>query len=200
MGILSDGLAHFYSRTEEEFMKKYGYLLSLFLLIAMFASQAQAFDGDRKGFILNLGAGMGQGKLKLSGSNDSLTEDGTGISSDFKIGAGLSSNAVLYYTSRVIWWSANGFNVNTGMSAVGFSYFFSPQAPAFFLSGSLGIGVATVENIDTETGAGFGIGAGFEFTKNWTIEASFLSAKVEEVGNIDLTASNIAVTVSWFAY
>ena len=70
-------------------MKKHGFLLCSILLIAMFATQAQAFDGERKGFMLNLGAGVGQGKLKISDSNNSLTEDGTGFSADFKIGAGL---------------------------------------------------------------------------------------------------------------
>ncbi len=60
--------------------------------------------------------------------------------------------------------------------------------------------MASIENLDSETGAGFGIGAGYEFTKNWTIEASYLSAKVDEVSDISLTASNLAVTISWFAY
>jgi opacity protein-like surface antigen len=181
-------------------MKKFGILLSLIVLVAMFASQAQAFDGDRKGFVLNLGAGAGQGKLKLSNSSDSISDDGIGFSTDFKIGAGLSSNSVLYYSNRVIWWSSEGVSVTTGMSAVAFSYFFSPEAPSFFLSGSIGIGVASIEDLDSESGAGFGIGAGFEFAKNWTVEASYLSAKVWEEFGVSLTASNLALTVSWFAY
>ena len=181
-------------------MKKLHVVIGLVLLGAMFASQAHAFDGDRKGFVLNLGAGFGQGKLKLANSTDSLTDDGTGFSTDFKIGGGLSPNSVLYYTNRVIWWSVGGVSVTTGMSAAGFSYFFNPQAPSFFLDASIGLGVATVEETDSESGMGFGIGAGFEFTKNWTIEASYLSAKVWEEGDLNLTASNLALTISWFAY
>jgi opacity protein-like surface antigen len=181
-------------------MKKYGFLLCSILLIAMFASQAQAFDGDRKGFTLNLGAGVGQGHLKFSNSTNSWTQDETGFATDFKIGVGLSPQAVLYYENRVVWWSVEEISVTTGMSAVGFSYFFSPQAPSFFLNASLGLGVANIENDDSETGVGGGIGAGFEFTRNWTIEASYLTAKVYEEGDFSSTASNLALTINWFAY
>lgn len=181
-------------------MKKLGILLCLVFLTIMFTSPAQAFDKDRKGFMLNLGAGFGQGKLKLSTPIGDDSEDGTGVSTDFKIGAGLSPQSVLYYTNRVIWWSANGVSINTGMSAAGYSYFFNPQAPSFFLSGSLGLGVASFENSDSESGFGWGIGAGYEFATNWVIEVSYLSAKVYDEGDFGLTASNLALTLSWFAY
>ena len=181
-------------------MKKFTFLVCLIALTAMFVGQAHAFDGERKGFMLNLGAGMGQGKLEISDSRNSDSLDGTGFSTDFKIGAGLSPNAFLYYTNRVIWWSDQKVSFNTGMSAVGFSYSFSPQTPSFFLSGSVGIGVARDEDSNSETGTGFGFGAGFEFSKNWTVEASYLSANVGDESGVDITASNLAVTVSWFAY
>jgi opacity protein-like surface antigen len=86
------------------------------------------------------------------------------------------------------------------MSPVGYSYFFNPQAPSFFLSGSLGLGVANYENADSDNGFGWGIGAGYEFATNWVIEASYLSAKVYDEGDFGLTASNLALTISWFAY
>jgi hypothetical protein len=41
-------------------MKKCGILLCLAFLTIMFTNPAQAFDKDRKGFMLNLGAGIGQ--------------------------------------------------------------------------------------------------------------------------------------------
>ncbi len=172
------------------------FLLTLVLILAFTATQTQAFDGDRKGFMLNLGAGMGQGKLSV----DSDSVDEMGFSSVFKIGAGLSPQATLYYTNRVIWWSSNDVSLTTGMSAAGFSYFISPEAPSFFFSGSLGIGVLSIENLDSESGFGFGIGAGYEFAKNWTIEAHYLNAKVLEEAGDSLSISNLAFTVSWFAY
>lgn len=180
-------------------MRKYCFVLGLILIVAFVSTQALAFDGDRKGFMLNLGAGFGQGKVSYSDANGSQSLDGTGFSTDFKIGAGLSPQAVLYYTNRVVWWS-DGFSWTTGMSAVGFSYFLKPEAPSFFFSGSLGLGVASIESSASDTGFGFGLGVGFEFTRNWTVEASFLSAKVAEEGDESLTASNFALTISWFAY
>ena len=181
-------------------MRKYCFVLGLILIVAFVSTQALAFDGDRKGFMLNLGAGFGQGALKFSSPTDSETEDGTGVSTDFKIGAGLSPQAVLYYTNRVIWWSAQGFDFTTGMSAAGFSYFLKPEAPSFFFSGSLGLGVATFENIDSESGFGFGVGVGFEFARNWVVEATYLNAKVWEEQGYSRSASNLALTTSWFAY
>lgn len=181
-------------------MKKVLFLVLIAALLTSTADFAHAFDGNRKGFVLNLGAGLGQGKLKLSDGSDSLSDDGTGFSTVFKIGAGLSEQAVLYYTNRVVWWSVEGISINTGMSAAGFSYFFQPQAPAFFLTGALGIGVAKVEDFDADTGFGFGIGAGFEFARNWTVEVQYLHAKVAEELGLSLTASNLALTISWFAY
>ena len=71
-------------------MRKYCFVLGLILIVAVVSTQALAFDGDCKGFMLNLRASFGQRALKLSTPTDSDTEDGTGVSTDFKIGAGLS--------------------------------------------------------------------------------------------------------------
>ena len=100
----------------------------------------------------------------------------------------------------MISWSANNVDVTTGISAAGFSYLLKPEAPSFFFSGSLGLGVASIENSDSETGFGFGIGVGFEFARNWIVEATYLNAKVWEEQGYSISASNLALTISWFAY
>ena len=73
---------------------------ALFLLMA--PMQASAFDGDRQGFMLNLGGGLGQGKLTASGGGASASVDAIGFGGDFKIGGGPSSQVLIYYTNRTL--------------------------------------------------------------------------------------------------
>ncbi len=176
-------------------MKTKALLLTLALLLFVAPLTASAFDGDRKGFMLNLGAGFGQGKL--SGHGDSV--DGTGFGTDFKIGAGTSSQLMIYYTNRVVWYTPDGASSTwyNGMSAAGVSYFLNPDAPSFFFSGALGIGVIAVsDGFDSESGFGFTLGAGYEFARNFIAEITYMNAGLDN----DYSISNIALTVSWLAY
>jgi len=189
-------------------MKKASLLTVLVILIICAATQVQAFDGDRKGFMLNLGAGFGQGKVTVSDSGVSASLDATGFCTDFKIGAGLSPKTVLYYTNRALWYKPDplvsaglGESLVNGMSAVGVTQFLNPQAPSPFVSGAIGIGVLTDSDAsESETGLGFTVGVGYEFAKSWIAEATYMHAKVAEEAGVDLSVSNLAVTISWFAY
>ncbi len=178
----------------------------LFLLMAPF--QASAFDGDRQGFMLNLGLGFGQGKLSASGFGASASVDAIGFGGDFKIGGGPSSQVQIYYTNRTLWYSPeaggeSGDLIN-GMSAAGVSYFLEPQAPSVFFSGALGMGVVVdSEADDSMSGFGFSLGVGFEFVPNFIAELTFMHSGVSgdnDIDGIDFSISNIMVTVSWLAY
>jgi len=176
-------------------MKIKALLITLALLLLVAPLTASAFDGDRKGFMLNLGLGFGQGKL--SGSSDSV--DGTGFGTDFKIGAGTSSQLMIYYTNRVVWYSPDGASSTwyNGMSAAGVSYFLNPDAPSFFFSGALGIGVISAfDGLASESGFGFTLGVGYEFARNFIGEINYMNAGLDN----DLSISNIALTISWLAY
>ena len=175
-------------------------VVALFLLLAPF--QASAIDGQRQGFMLNLGIGFGQGKYSSGDRN----YDATGFGTDFKIGGGLRNNKVLiYYTNRALWYSpdSGGGRIN-GMSAAGVSYFLSPQAPSFFFSGALGLGVS--RNNDTSTarsGFGFTIGAGYEFAQHFTAELTYMGTDLSgdsDPGGSDLSASSIMLTLNWLGY
>ncbi|MEN8007702.1 MAG: outer membrane beta-barrel protein [Candidatus Krumholzibacteriota bacterium] len=178
----------------------------LFLLVAPLT--ASAFDGDRNGFMLNLGAGMGQGKLSASGFGASASFDAMGFGTDLKIGGGLSSQVLLYYTNRALWYTPEvagiDWKLTNGMSAAGVSYFLEPQAPSVFFSGGLGVGVVNDRDVD-ETMSGFGItlGVGFEFARNVIAELTLIHSGVSgdnDIEGIDWTISNVMVTVSWLAY
>ena len=176
-------------------MRTKSILLILIVLMVAAPLTSSAFDGDRKGFMLNLGAGFGQGKL----SWHSESVDGTGFATDFKIGGGPSSQVLVYYTNRVVWYSPEGaFNTWTnGMSAAGVSYFLKPQAPSFFFSGALGLGaIGDSDGRDGESGFGFTIGAGFEIIRSLTLELNYMGASLDN----DFSISSLLFTVNWLAY
>jgi len=175
------------------------------MTLVAITSQVQAFDGDRNGFMLNLGAGFGKAEFSISNDNSSVSLDENGFGGDFKIGMGNNSQTLIYYTNRTLFYTIENVDFINGMSAIGASYFFEPQAPSFFLSAGMGLGVlaiSTSDSFDTESesGLGFTVGAGYEFATNWIIEATYLDATVASENNIDLGISNLMISVSWFAY
>lgn len=160
---------------------------------------SSAFDGERKGFMLNLGAGFGQGKVSWDGGS----VDGVGFGTDFKIGGGPSNQLQIYYTNRALWYSPEGASVTwiNGMSAAGVSYFLEPQAPSFFFSGALGIGVLTEsDGRDGEAGFGLTLGIGYEIVRNFIAELTFMHAGLSGDFDDNPSVSNIMVTFSWLAY
>lgn len=173
----------------------------LFALLSVWSLHAHAFDGQRSGFMMNLGAGMGQAKLTAEAMGFEVSNDEIGFGTDFRLGGGISENTLIYYFNRTIFYSVDDYSFVNGMSGAGVSYFFDTYAPGFYVSGGLGMGVwMDLEESESESGWGFMIGGGYEFAPNFTIEASYLSAKVAEEDGVDLSISNIQVFVSWLAY
>jgi len=186
--------------------------ITAIIFLTIGAMQASAFDGQRKGFMLNLGIGFGQGALKASAMGTSVTADAMGFATDFKIGAGTSNQFQIYYTNRALWFSPEigegenkiSGNLYNGMSAAGVTYFLEPQAPSVFFSGALGIGVTNDQDADYPMdGFGFTAGVGFEFTRNFVAELTYMHAGVSgdhDIDGVDTSISNLMIAVSWLAY
>ena len=180
-------------------MRTKAFLITITLMILLGSMTASAFDGDRKGFMLNLGAGFGQGKISWDGGSSS----GMGFGSDLKIGGGTSSQLQFYYSNRVIWYSPDNSSAElvNGMSAAGFTYFYKPQAPSLFILFALGIGVLSdSEASDGEAGFGATIGVGYEIVRSLTVEFTYMNAELSEDYDIDASISNLMLTISWLAY
>ncbi len=171
-------------------MKTRTLLLAMALFMMRTPLTASAFDGERKGFLLNLGAGFGQ-TFSSSGSYNT-----TGFVTDFKIGGGPSNKVQVYYTNRVLWYSYD-FTTTTfakGMSAAGVSYFLKPQSPSLFFSGALGLAaINTSSGRSSDPGFGFTLGVGFELASHFIWEITFMSAS----NNL---GSNLMFSISWLAY
>ena len=169
------------------------------LLMFVAPMTASAFDGERKGFMLNLGGGFGQGKVSWDGGS----VDGTGFGTDFKIGGGPSNQVLVYYTNRALWYSPGSSSSNwvNGMSAAGVSYFLEPQSPCFFFSGALGIGVLSDSGSGgSESGFGFTLGVGYEIVRSFIAEITLMHAGLSVDSDDNPSVSNLMVTFSWLAY
>lgn len=158
------------------------------------ASDAFAFDGQRQGFILGIGAGPGLtsftqtldlGSWPGGGSETTDRENKFGLQTDFKIGYAPSNTFQVYYSNKVSWFgieNALGEDViiTSGVMGVGASYYLSPEAPSLFFGGGLGVSVWNAPFEDgSEAWTGFGLytWAGYEFSRHWNVELDVVWGK-----------------------
>lgn len=185
--------------------------LVLLLLVAMVVSPANAFDNNRQGFMLSVGAGPSMTNYEMYYDGD---ESKFGGGTDFKIGGGINNQVQLYWLARTAFFSQDyprytlyGGFVGTesvtymnGFYGGGISYFFRPQAPSWYMVGALGLVTLSAPFDDdfddySESGTGFSFGAGYEFSRHWMIEASW------SVGDIENTTFQTwKVVIGYLAY
>jgi hypothetical protein len=156
-------------------------------VMLLMATNASAFDGQRKGFILGFGLGPG---MDMHKQNASVSAVGASISdtdyvdkskfafmTDFKLGYAPTDQLIIYYDNKVSWIKGDfgevvvvdvsipkatvmGYAdvmVLSGLTGLGVNYFFAPQAPSPFVTGGLGLASAMA----FESGATAKIGFGF---------------------------------------
>jgi hypothetical protein len=190
------------------------------------AESAFAFNGERAGFMLGLGLGVGRAKQVAEASAGdvgvSLDFSNTGLGTDFKIGGGVSDQLWIYYHARSTFYSYDagevldmgptGIDITAfqGINGIAVSYFLSPQAPSVLFSGTLGLGYLSESNGSTETETGFGLegAVGFELTRSLVAEIAFMHASLASETDVstgtpievDLRGSNLTFTLSWVGY
>ena len=178
-------------------------------LILVLAATSLAFDGNRKGFILGAGLGLGytSHKNSLEHETQGVTSferlTSTGLATDFRIGYGFSEGFLLYYTSKVNWLKA-GWVVQredtippyekywaesedtttaAGVGGIGLSYYLDPESSPLYLIVAVPLAgwVAPFEdNMNTLGGLGFSAGAGYEFAKHLSVEAVVFYGRVSD--------------------
>ena len=118
---------------------KYSLLFVAFLMLLTPLKASAVFDGERHGFMMNIGGGFGQGRFSWQGNS----VDGTGFIADIKIGGGPSDQVHIYYVNQALWYSpgSRSSRVINAFYGGGVSYYLEPQAPSLFFSGALGLGM-----------------------------------------------------------
>jgi len=184
-----------------------GRLLILIAISILCSSSIYAFDGERKGFILGIGLGVGYLSNTTSPGysydTDSETDSRMVTQTYFKIGYAPSNTLEIFYSSRISWWSERNI-FWLGLGAVAFTlYFDNISETGWFVSG--GIGHSNMSELDFSSTpvsrSGFGLfgGAGYEFSKHWTVEVDLQYLTVAD-DRRDTDSFGVLVTVNVLAF
>jgi hypothetical protein len=129
----------------------------------------------RKGFIVGIGAGGALHRIPARGTTGgSLDRSAFAAGTDFKIGYAPTEQFLIFYTAKAAFTQATDYDA-VGVSGFGVTYLTRPTSPSFFVTGIAGEGGrATFERRDWRDGRGFGVGAGYEFARHWSLSGDAL--------------------------
>jgi hypothetical protein len=193
-------------------------LVILFCLITMagITTHVDAFDGQRKGFILGGGLGLGSTDFEQSidvGPFSSVSggESTFSFQTNFKIGYAPSEQMEIYYFSHQAFFGMenilrNNVTIASGVGGAGVTYFFKTQVPSFFIAGGIGMAMWALpfeSNADTWTGFGLTASGGYEFSRHVSFEVGITYGEPSlRVLGVDFTtkATTIRATINALAY
>lgn len=173
-------------------MVKPGAFCLLLLVFLVLPAGTDAFDGDRKGFVLGGCAGMGVAAGPLQ---DELH---TGIYTNLQVGHGFSHRLVLLVSGRQFWSWSDFFLMQALPTAS--VLFYTSETPGPYLTLGLGASLPRHDRYGPsragDSGIAVGGGFGYELTEHWHIE---LGASLALVQN-DPEWGNLWLTVGYLAY
>lgn len=178
-------------------------VLSTVVASCIALSSVEAFDGQREGFLIGLGAGLSSVNTEVKMGYYGYNERSFGLATSFKIGYGFTNQFALYYMNDVSWFGYDDDPYDdtytssfTGVSA---SYYIDEHAPAYVLAG---VGIGTFANFSEdagETGSAFILGAGYEVSPHIQIEATYLVNSVDDGGiEVDTDAFRMTLNYMWY--
>jgi hypothetical protein len=174
----------------------------LFLLVLLTTARAYAFDGSRRGFVLGLGLGPGVTSFKQTlhidgiGSTRSDWDSELDLTTQARIGVGLTEQILIYYANNVSWFRmrnvlGDDVGIASSIGLIGASIYFGREAPCFYLLGYGGVAswdpaAPVLErlihgehdappfefNVEASRGLGAGLGLGRELRRHLSTELS----------------------------
>lgn len=163
----------------------------LCVAMAFMASNASAWDGERKGF--QLGIGLGPGYYKEPGFNK------VGVGTDFKIGYAPSNKLSIYWMSKATFFSL-GSGILAAFSVGGPGVSYSPKSEGASPYIEIGAGFSTIKVISGSlgtfgvNGAGVAAGAGYNFANRFSIGGNLVFGKFSGFSNSYSIIGFVAVT------
>jgi len=178
-------------------------LISSVLASLVVVSSIEAFDEQREGFVISLGAGVSSVNSEFKAGGFSADDTSFSLATSFKIGYGFTNQFLLYYINDVSWYGydndPNDDTYASGLTGIGVSYYIEENSPYYIMGG---IGAGSFSNFsegEGETGSAFVIGGGYEVSPHFQIEASYLSTSIEEDG-VEADISAIRLTANYMLY
>lgn len=169
---------------------------SLALLGFLVASSLDAFDNNREGLFLSLGAGISQTSYEPYKRSNSKTGFGTSQ----KIGYGLTNQFIVHLSREDSWFKKDNDLHMSCVPGIGATYYFSEEAKSIFVSGTLGAG--TFNNIDEKDenfGTGLSLTLGYEIVEHFNTELTFMAADVKmEDEKLNPATFKFGVSYSWY--
>lgn len=182
--------------------------------VLLSATPALAFDDNREGFILGLGAGFHSIKNDYTLNGVSyLNESKSGLASSFKIGGGITNQFSLYFVRNASWFTTpltigsttKEAHAVVGMGGIGATYYFETTAPSGYMLGAIGgsdYAFPLESNVTTRTGGAIMLGGGYEFEPHVMFEVTVVGTTVSEPCNTQMKTQSSALqfTLNYMFY
>ena len=175
-------------------MKRYCLIAVVVAMMLSLSNVAQAWDGERKGFVLGIGVGGGYSNFGL--------EDNYGVLTNFKIGYAPSNRTLVYFQATNVFFEATSYGwyyeddfYSDALGSLTVQYHFDDKPSGSFY-GLGGIGYHNLMNwdeSDNQIGFGARIGVGYEFARHFSVEA--MVAQSFDSAPYDTTVVGVSVNV-----
>lgn len=184
------------------------------LLVLTAAVTANAFDYERKGFVIGVGAGYAP---LMTGSTDEGTlilDDKAGLGANFIVGyAWNNRDMILYLTDAGIYEDTvnvycggilvhqNEINFSQGFGGLAFRHYLSDSAPSAFVTAGVGLQLwLPNERFSCHRGVGFLVGAGYEFVKHFQVSGSYSFGFTQNSYDTEYRHSQIVFVLTGLLY
>jgi hypothetical protein len=153
------------------------------LLAMLMPMTSQAFDHDRKGFLLGSTLGLGYQRLTIAGAQgDSSAFDAAALATGFRVGWGLNDKTEVYFFSS----SGTTFvlffvpvPITQSINGIAIRRYFDQVAPGFYVNAGTGFGSLGIL-VPGELGFGAMGAVGYEYRKHWSAELEGMWLSLED--------------------
>jgi len=177
-------------------------LPAVVVLLGFLSPTSKAFDGQRRGFAIGVGAGWGA-VTHLQVTSDDMQETSQSWTFVVPIGWGLSNTDLIAFLPAPSFFKSDlfdGASSMQGLWSVRWYHYFAPSGPSAFVSGGAGRAVFNSSCGDLNAaGVGVGLSAGYEFLPHCSIEAQYFHGWTSE-GNMDFGHDNLSIILVATAY
>lgn len=142
----------------------------LVLAVAAVPTAADAFDGNRKGFVLAMGMGAGSVSLDRTVGGEGADETAGAFIIESRIGRGFTDRFLLYFDESALLSSESA--VEHSEFGLGFSAYFSEDPQSLYTLGLVGFTTYDSNGIPAHTGPGVSGGMGWQFARHWSAEGT----------------------------